>query len=187
MRLGPWRPEREMRLLRKAAALIVCAILLPSCSTDLVVRKVTSPAQEVRGLRYYLTRPFLRIATFEVRDVYDDGTKGPSYTRVECATEVLPDPKELYEVNYAAGWLTKNQLSWAYDEKLGCTLKALTLNSESQVPEAAKALAEIPAGIAELVKEARRAALAPAQKKVAESVRVLKIDYRRIEAGAVFP
>ena len=119
--------------------------------------------------------------------MFTDGAKGPSYTRVEYATEVLPDPKELYEVNYAAGWLTKNQFSWAYDEKLGCTLKALTLNSESQVPEATRALAEIPGGIAELVKESRRATVAGTAKKVAESVRLVKVEYRMIEAGVAFP
>ena len=70
----------------RSALPIACAMLLLACSADLVVRKVASPAQEVRGLRYYLPRPFLRIATFEVRDVFDDGTKGPSTTRVECAT-----------------------------------------------------------------------------------------------------
>ena len=105
----------------------------------------------------------------------------------KCATEVLPDPRELYEVNYAAGWLTRNQFSWAYEEKFGCALKALTLNSESQVPEATRALAEIPGGIADLVKEARRAAVAPREKKAAESVRLVKIEYRPIEAGAAFP
>ena len=174
----------------RARAAIVCAISLPACSTNLVVRKVTSPAQEVRGLRYYLPRPFLRIVTFEIRDVYEDGTMGPSYTRVECATEVLPDPKELYEVNYAAGWLTKNQFSWTYEEKLGCALKALTLNSESQVPEAAQALAEIPKGLAELAREIKRApltAIPGGSKKVAETVKLLTFEYRRIDAGRVFP
>ena len=139
---------------------------------------------------FAIPHPFLRIVTFEIRDVYEDGTMGPSYTRVECATEVLPDPKELYEVNYAAGWLTKNQFSWVYEEKLGCTLKALALNSESQVPEAAQALAEIPKGLAELAREIKRAPLAAipgGSKKVAETVKLLTLEYRRIEAGRVFP
>ena len=55
------------------------------------------------------------------------------------------------------------------------------------MPEATRALAEIPGGIADLVKEARRAAVAPREKKAAESVRLVKIEYRPIEAGAAFP
>jgi hypothetical protein len=175
----------------RAAAAVACALFLPlsGCSTDLVVRKVTSPSQEVRGLRYYLPRPFLRIATFEVRDIYDDGTKGPSYARVEYATEVLPDTEEMYEVNYAAGWLTKNQFSWAYDEKFGCLLKTLSLSSESQVPEAARALAALPGHAAELMREERLRVTAPPAgiKKVAETVRLVKVEYRPIEAGVALP
>src|SRR5438093_8154243 len=166
----------------RAAAAIACAIILPACTTDLVVRKVTPETKDVRGLRYYLPRPFLRIATFEVRDVYDDGSKGPSYTRVEYATEVLPDTKEMYEVNYAAGWLTRNQFSWEYDEKFGCLLKALSLNSESQVPEAARALASTPGHVAEIAREARLSLAAPpaGPKKVAETVKLTRVEYRRI-------
>jgi hypothetical protein len=187
MVLRPGLPRAAM----KAAVALACAIsfLLPGCSTDLVVRRVTSPSQEVRGLRYYLPRPFLRIATFEVRDIYDDGTKGPGYARVECTTEVLPDPKELYEVNFAAGWLTKNQFSWAYDEKFGCLLKTLSLSSESQVPEAARALASIPGHAADIAREVRLGVTAPPAgiRKVAETVRLLRVEYRPMEGGRVFP
>jgi len=58
------------------------------------------------------------------------------------------------------------------------------------LPEAAQALAEIPKGLADLAREIKRAplrAIPGGNKKVAENLKILGIEYRRIDAGRVFP
>lgn len=161
-------------------------IFFSGCSTELVVRKV-KPDSEVQGLRYYLTQPLLRISTFEINDVYEDKSESPTYTRVKLETEFLPNINEMYEVNYDPGCLTKNQFSWTYDDKLGSTLKSLTINSESQVPETLKGIAEIPKGLAELAKEIKPFETVIAKKKIAEKEKLIKVEYKRIEEGTIIP
>jgi len=58
------------------------------------------------------------------------------------------------------------------------------------LPEAAQALAEIPKGLADLAREIKRAplrAIPGGNKKVAENVKLLTLEYRRIDAGRMFP
>jgi ribosomal protein L19 len=186
------KPEAQDMRIRRAGILCVAALsaaphLFSGCSTTLVVRKVSAQTKEVKGLRYYLGQPFLRISTFEVKDVYDDGSLGPPYTKVEHLTEILPDPSEMYEVNFVPGILTRNQFTWAYDDKFGSLLKALAVNGESQMPETLKSAAEIPKGVAEAVKELKGLALAATKKKVAESVTLKRVEYKRMVEGVIKP
>jgi len=174
------------KLLLLMIVLPTVSVMWGGCSTKLVVAKVNPGDGNVKGLRYYLTRPYLKITTIEVKDVYEDGTFSPSYTRIEQETVFLPDITQMYEVNFKPGVLTKNQFVWTYDDKLTSTLKTVTINAESQVPETLKSIAEVPKGVAELVKEIKPFVVAKIEKKkVAESVTLKKVEYVPIKEGTV--